>query len=119
MSNIILLEAFQIPHIDWIKNHLHGKGKTSVGGLTCPEIHQIFDMVLNINRSIKPILFTHFRKKNMVSFEKNNDFIAGSYHMPMLVGKKIDTKGQIKPKADWRAIDSPKKGTDKFVFFLP
>ena len=25
-------------------------------------------------------------------------------------------KGQIKPKADWRAIDSPKKRTDKFVY---
>ena len=29
-------------------------------------------------------------------------------------------KGQIKPKADWRAIDSPKKGMDEFVYvFLP
>ena len=27
------------------------------------------------------------------------------------------TKGQIKPKADWRAIDSPKKRTNEFVFF--
>ena len=27
-------------------------------------------------------------------------------------------KGQIKPKADWRAIDSPKKRTNEFVFFL-
>ena len=26
-------------------------------------------------------------------------------------------KGQIKPKADWRAIDSPKKRTNEFVFF--
>ena len=26
-------------------------------------------------------------------------------------------KGQIKPKADLRAIDSPKKRTDEFVFF--
>ena len=25
--------------------------------------------------------------------------------------------GQIKPKADWRAVDSPKKQTNKFVFF--
>ena len=29
----------------------------------------------------------------------------------------IPHKGQIKPKADWRAIDSPKKGTNKFVLF--
>ena len=27
-------------------------------------------------------------------------------------------KGQIKPKADWRAIDSPKKQTNEFVFYL-
>ena len=27
------------------------------------------------------------------------------------------TKGQIKPKADWRAVDSPKKQTNKFVSF--
>ena len=26
-------------------------------------------------------------------------------------------KGQIIPKADWHAIDSPKKRTNKFVFF--
>ena len=26
------------------------------------------------------------------------------------------TKGQIKPKADWRAADSPKKQTNEFVF---
>jgi hypothetical protein len=27
------------------------------------------------------------------------------------------SKGQIKPKADWRAIDSPKKRRNEFVFF--
>ena len=27
-------------------------------------------------------------------------------------------KGQIKPKADWRAIDYPKKRKNEFVFFL-
>ena len=27
------------------------------------------------------------------------------------------TKGQVKPKADWLAVDSPKKQTDKFVLF--
>ena len=26
-------------------------------------------------------------------------------------------KGQIKPKADWRAVDSPKKRTNEFGFF--
>ena len=28
-----------------------------------------------------------------------------------------DIKGQLISKADWRAIDSPKKRTDKFVLF--
>ena len=27
------------------------------------------------------------------------------------------TKGQIKPKADWRVVDSPKKRTNKFILF--
>ena len=26
-------------------------------------------------------------------------------------------KGQIKPKADWRAVDSPKKGVNEFILF--
>ena len=30
---------------------------------------------------------------------------------------KGPTKGQIKPKADWRAVDSPKKQTNEFVLF--
>ena len=29
----------------------------------------------------------------------------------------VYTKGQIKPKADWRAVDSPKKRTNEFVLF--
>ena len=28
------------------------------------------------------------------------------------------TKGQIKPKADWRTIDSPKKRMNKFVLYF-
>ena len=28
-------------------------------------------------------------------------------------------KGQIKPKADWRAVDSPKKWTKESAFFCP
>ena len=27
------------------------------------------------------------------------------------------SKGQLTSKADWRAIDSPKKGMDEFVMF--
>ena len=27
------------------------------------------------------------------------------------------SKGQIKPKADWRAVDSPKNRTNEFVLF--
>ena len=36
------------------------------------------------------------------------------------IEETIGTKGQIKPKADWRAIDSPKKAnkTNSFVHFL-
>ena len=29
----------------------------------------------------------------------------------------VNPKGQIKPKADWRAVDSPKNRTNEFVFF--
>ena len=38
--------------------------------------------------------------------------IWGSY------GMALHAKGQIKPRADWRAIDSPKKRTNEFLFFL-
>ena len=30
----------------------------------------------------------------------------------------VEAKGQIKPKADWRAIDSPKKRTNEFDCYL-
>ena len=40
------------------------------------------------------------------------------YYLPSF-SKTDFTKGQRKPKADWRAIDSPKKRTTEFVFFLP
>ena len=33
--------------------------------------------------------------------------------------EEIEDKGQIKPKADWVAIDSPKIQTNEFVCFLP
>ena len=32
-------------------------------------------------------------------------------------GPIAQTKGQLISKADWRAMDSPKKRTDKFVLF--
>ena len=38
----------------------------------------------------------------------------------MVTSDKIcaeSTKGQVKPKADWRAVDSSKKGTDEFDLF--
>ena len=35
----------------------------------------------------------------------------------MKYGMFFASKGQIKPKADWRAIDSPKKQTSGFGFF--
>ena len=31
--------------------------------------------------------------------------------------ESADSKGQIKPKTDWRAVDSPKKRTNEFVLF--
>ena len=35
----------------------------------------------------------------------------------LILTKLVSTKGQIKPKADWRAVDSLKKRTDKFDLF--
>ena len=29
----------------------------------------------------------------------------------------IQSKGQIKPKADWRAVDAPRKQRNEFVLF--
>ena len=31
--------------------------------------------------------------------------------------QRVGGKGQIKPKAYWRAVDSPKKQTNEFVLF--
>ena len=41
------------------------------------------------------------------------------YHLPgNILGRQTGlTKDRIKPKADWRAIDSPKKRTNEFDFF--
>ena len=33
-----------------------------------------------------------------------------------MISKTMTIKGQIKPKADWRAVDSPKKRKNEFVF---
>ena len=44
-------------------------------------------------------------------FKESNSFFS-LYRAPI-----EGAKGQVKPKADWRAIDSPKKRTNKFVFF--
>ena len=35
--------------------------------------------------------------------------------MPGYPTIRIPHKGQVKPKADWHAVDSPKKGTKEFV----
>ena len=35
----------------------------------------------------------------------------------MFENSTIRTKGQIKPIADWRAVDSPTKRTNEFGFF--
>ena len=42
------------------------------------------------------------------------------FHIPFFRLKlhmSLFFKGQIKPKSDWRAIDSPKKQTNKFILF--
>ena len=39
-----------------------------------------------------------------------------SSHQDLTNGIFDPTKGQIKPKADWCAIDSPRKRTNEFVF---
>ena len=44
----------------------------------------------------------------MVNFKTNLGFKA----------KYIPGKGQIKPKADWPAIDSPKKTKERFFFAM-
>jgi hypothetical protein len=48
-------------------------------------------------------------------FTKINRNTEGQYGV---IGRRavFHSKGQIKLKADWRAIDSPKKRTNKFVF---
>ena len=33
-----------------------------------------------------------------------------------MISKTMTTTGQIKPKADWRAVDSPKKRKNEFVY---
>ena len=39
--------------------------------------------------------------------------ILSRYNIPVF----FIPKGQIKPKADWRAVDSPKKRMNEFVLF--
>ena len=39
--------------------------------------------------------------------------ILSRYNIPVF----FIPKGQIKPKADWRAVDSPKKRTNEFLLF--
>ena len=36
---------------------------------------------------------------------------------PLFGGNFARTKGQIKPKADWHAVDSPEKRMNEFVLF--
>ena len=39
-------------------------------------------------------------------------------NIPMLTNELLHAKGQIKPKTDWRAVDSPKKRICLFAFLL-
>ena len=67
-------------------------------------------------------IFSPTLLNNFCSYERNrgckrrNCLIWFSYFNQLLFWK-YPSEGQIKPKADWRAIDSPKKRTNKFVFF--
>ena len=56
----------------------------------------------------------HF-KKRIVSAEtiRGNTVFIGTQNKKNF----SNAKGQIKPKADWRAVDSPKKRTNKYFFF--
>ena len=49
-----------------------------------------------------------------VFFQLFTNYIPGDH---LLKSKQFFTKGLVKPKADWRAIYSPKKWTDEFVLF--
>ena len=40
-----------------------------------------------------------------------------TYSSIQIIPVFFTTKGQIKPNADWRAVDSPKKQTNEFVMF--
>ena len=46
---------------------------------------------------------------NSVSFQKE----TARFTINLLIIRQAE--GQIKPKADWRAVDSPKKRTNQFV----
>ena len=67
-------------------------------------------------------IFSPTLLNNFCSYERNrgckrrNCLIWFSY-LNQLLFWKYPSEGQIKPKADWRAIDSHKKRTDKFVLF--
>ena len=39
-----------------------------------------------------------------------------TYSSIQIIPVFFTTKGQMKPNADWRAVDSPKKQTNDFVF---
>ena len=43
--------------------------------------------------------------------------LESSNSLNMNLGRCVSSKGQIKLKADWRTIDSPKTLTNKFVYF--
>ena len=66
---------------------------------------------------IKVILRCYYQtlsKKLRNSYEVSSTYF---HNISVELSTQKILKGQIKPKADWRAVDSPKKGTDEFDLF--
>ena len=59
---------------------------------------------------------THAKKTVLQIKEKENQLKNFKGPFSMLKYFSLSIKGQIKPKADWCTIDSPKKRTNEFVF---
>ena len=73
------------------------------------------DSILPLKQTNKPAIFedddcNRHNHVDFVHFEQCND-------EAFCFKARFLAKGQIKPKADWHAVDSPKKLMNKFVLF--
>ena len=82
--------------------------------------------ILPIHATVKVIVYKSCGNIIFASFIRGfeqvtgSNPVAGKIYYLSLFRELWHTKGQFIPKADWRArpaIDSPKKGTNKFVLF--